>query len=111
VFVFAYSVLAQLEYAFVLDVRLVLTKPWPHLVLDSSDCIDVGIVLLDYCLDVLPSFYGTLRTCGFKCGYIDTGNPDHDIDHSEPSHGYLDQGCSTHRSRFPRHRHKGYHLA
>jgi hypothetical protein len=35
VFVFAYSVLAQLEYAFVLDVRLVLAKPWPHLILDG----------------------------------------------------------------------------
>jgi hypothetical protein len=27
--------------------------------------------------------------CGFKCSYIDTGNPDHDIDHGVPSHGYL----------------------
>jgi hypothetical protein len=52
-----------------------------------------------------------LRACGFKCGYIDTGNPDHDIDHGEPSHDYIDQGCSTHRSRLPRYRHKGYHLA
>jgi hypothetical protein len=92
VFVFAYLVLAQLEYAFVPDVRLVLAKPWPHLVLDGSDCINFGIALLDDC-------------------YIDNGNPDHDIDHGEPSHDYLDQGCSTHRSWLPQHRHKGYHLA
>jgi hypothetical protein len=110
-FVFAYSVLAQPEYAFVPDVRLVLAKPWSHLVLDGSDCIDFGIALSDDCLDASPSFYGALCACGFKCGYIDTGNPDHDIDHGDPSHGYLDQGCSTHRSRLPRHRHKGYHLA
>jgi hypothetical protein len=38
---------------------------------------------------------------GFKYGYIDTGNPDHDIDHGVPLHGYLDQGCSTHRSWLP----------
>jgi hypothetical protein len=80
-------------------VHLVLAKPWPHLVLDGSDCIDFGIALLDDCLDASPSFY--VRACGFKCGYIDTGNPDHDIDHGEPSHGYLDQGCSTHRSWLP----------
>jgi hypothetical protein len=111
VFIFAYFVLAQLEYAFVPDVRLVLAKPWPHLVLDGSDCIDFGIALLDDCLDAPPSFYSALRSCGFKCVYIDTGNPDHDIDHGEPSHGYLDQGCSTHCSQLPRHQHKGYHLA
>jgi hypothetical protein len=40
-----------------------------------------------------------------------TSAPDHDIDHGDSSHGYLDQGCSTHRSQLPRHRHKGYHLA
>jgi hypothetical protein len=101
VFVFAYSVLTQPEYTFVPDLRLVLAKPWPHLVLDGSDCIDFVIALLDDCLDASSSFYGTLCTCGFKCGYIDTGNPDHDIDHGEPSHGYLDQDCSTHRSRLP----------
>jgi hypothetical protein len=111
VFVFAYLVLAQPEYAFVPDVRLVLAKPWPHLVLGGSDYIDFGIALLDDCLDTLSSFYGALCACGFKCGYIDTGNPDHDIDHGEPLYDYLDQGCSTHRSRLPRHRHKGYHLA
>jgi hypothetical protein len=55
VFVFVYSILAQLEYAFVPDVRLVLAKPWPHLVLDGSDCIDFGIALLDDCLDASPS--------------------------------------------------------
>ena len=29
------------------------------------------------------------------CGYLDTGNPDHDIDHDDPSHGYPDQGCTA----------------
>jgi hypothetical protein len=72
-FVFAYSVLAQPEYAFVPDVRLVLAKPWPHLVLDSSDNIDFDIALLDDYLDASPSFYGALRVYGFKCGYINTG--------------------------------------
>jgi hypothetical protein len=65
--------LAQLEYAFVPDVRLVLAKPWPHLVLDGSDCIDFGIALLDDCPDASPSFYGALRACGFICGYLDIG--------------------------------------
>jgi hypothetical protein len=110
VFVFAYLVLAQPEYAFVPDMRLVLAKPWPHLVLDGSDCIDFGIALLDDCLDASLSFYGALRACGFICGYLVIGTC-HDIDHGDPSHGFLDQGCSTHRSRVPRHRHKGYHLA
>jgi hypothetical protein len=91
--------------------RLVLAKPWPHLVLDGSNCIDVSIAILDDYLNASPSFYGALHACGFKCGYIDTGNPDHDIDHGEPSHDYLDLGCSTHHSRLPRHWHKGYHLA
>jgi hypothetical protein len=109
-FIFAYSVLAQPEYAFIPDVRLVLAKPWPHLVLDGSDCIDFGIALLDDCLDASPSFYGALRACGFICSYLVIGTR-HDIDHGDPSHGYLDQGCSTHCSRLPRHRHKGYHLA
>jgi hypothetical protein len=63
-FVSAYSVLAQLEYAFVLDVRLVLAKPWPHLILDGSDCIDFDLALLN----ASPSFFGALCTCGFKCG-------------------------------------------
>jgi hypothetical protein len=40
----------------------------------------------------------------FKCGYIDTNNPNHDIDHGVPSHDYLDQGCNTHRSHLPRPR-------
>jgi hypothetical protein len=110
VLIFAYSVLAQPEYAFVPDVRLVLAKPWPHLVLDGSDCIDFGIALPDDCLDASPSFYGAQSVRGFICGYLVIGTR-RDIDHGDPSHGYLDQGCSTHRSRLPRHRHKGYHLA
>jgi hypothetical protein len=88
-------------------VRLVLAKPWPHLVLDGSDCIDFGIALLDDCFDASMAFYGALCACGFKSSYIDTGNPDH----GEPSHGYLDQGCNTHRSWLSRYRNKGYHLA
>jgi hypothetical protein len=102
-FVFAYSVLVKPEYAFVPDMRLVLAKPWPHLILDGSDCINFCITFFDDYLNVLPSFYDALHACGFKCGYIDTGNPDHDIDHGKPSYGYLDQGCGTHRSRLPRH--------
>jgi hypothetical protein len=54
-------------------VWLVLAKPWPHLVLDSSDCIDFGIALLDGCFDASPSFYGALRACGFICGYLNIG--------------------------------------
>jgi hypothetical protein len=108
---FACLVLVTPEYAFVPDVCLVLAKPWPHLVLNGFDCIDFGIALLDDCLDTSPSFYGALCACGFKCDYIDTDNPDHDIDHGEPSYGYLDQGCNTHRSRLPRYLYKGYHLA
>jgi hypothetical protein len=73
VFVFAYSVWAQLEYAFVPDVRLVPAKPWPYLILDSSDYIYFGIALLDYCLDASPSFYSALHACGFICGYLDIG--------------------------------------
>nr|XP_051196835.1 uncharacterized protein LOC127310183 [Lolium perenne] len=37
--------------------------------------------------------------------------PDHDIDHDNPSHDTLHQGCTAQRSWLPRHRHKGYHLA
>jgi hypothetical protein len=54
-------------------VHLVLAKPWPHLVLDGSDCIDFGIALLDDCLDASMSFYGALRACGLICGYLDIG--------------------------------------
>jgi hypothetical protein len=46
---------------------------------------------------------------GFKCAYINIGNPDHDINHGVPSHDYVNKGCSTHCSPLPRHRHKGYH--
>jgi hypothetical protein len=93
--------------------RLVLAQLWPHLVLDGSDCIDIGLIIFDDChrrVSVIIT-WRLLRARGFKCGYIDTGNPDHNIDHGITSHGYLDQGCRTHRSRLPRHRHKGYHLA
>ena len=54
-FFFAYSVLAKPEYAFVPDVRLVLAKLWPHLVLDGSYCVVSGIGILDDCLDASPS--------------------------------------------------------
>jgi hypothetical protein len=49
--------------------------------------------------------------CGIPCGYLDTINPDHNIDHDDPSHDYLDQGCTTQRSQLTRHHHKCYHLA
>jgi hypothetical protein len=65
--------LAPPEYAFVPDVRLVLEKPWPHLILDDSDCINISIALLDDCLDASPCFYGALRAYGFICGYLDIG--------------------------------------
>ena len=29
------------------------------------------------------------------CGYLDTGIPDHDLDHGDPSHGYLDHGAPS----------------
>jgi hypothetical protein len=45
----AYSVLAKPQYAYAPDVRLVLAQLWPHLVLDSSDCIDFSIIILDDC--------------------------------------------------------------
>jgi hypothetical protein len=109
----AYSVLAKRQYAYAPDVRLVLAQLWPHLVLDGSDCINFGIIILEDCprrVSVIITMMPSLRP-RFRCGYIDTGNPAHDIDHGIPSHAYLDQGCSTHRSRLPRHRHKGYHLA
>jgi hypothetical protein len=89
VFVFAYSVLAQPQYAFVPDVRLVLAKPWPHLVLDGLDCIEFGIALLDDCLNASPSFYGALAPAASSAA-TSTSAPDHDIDHGDPSHGYLD---------------------
>jgi hypothetical protein len=109
-------------YAFVPDVRLVLAQLWPHLVLDGFDKIVFGIdTLFDDCLDRVPVFITMAplalsaprrfpRTRGFMCGYLDTGTPDHDIDHGISSHGYLDLGTAS-RSRLPRHRHKGYHLA
>jgi hypothetical protein len=37
------SILGKPEYAFVSDVRLVLAKPGPHLVLDGLNYIDSGI--------------------------------------------------------------------
>jgi hypothetical protein len=46
---------------------------------------------------------------GFICGYLDTGTPRHRP--CQLLHSYHDQGCITHRSWLPRHRHKGYHLA
>jgi hypothetical protein len=75
------------------------------------------VALFNDCLDQVNVFI-TRASCahdsmalscahGFKCGYIDTDNPDHGV----PSHGYLDQCCSTHHSRLPRHWHTGYHLA
>jgi hypothetical protein len=86
------------------------------------DKIVFGIdTLFDDCLDRVPVFITMAplalsaprrfpRTRGFMCGYLDTGTPDHDIDHGISSHGYLDLGTAS-RSRLPRHRHKGYHLA
>jgi hypothetical protein len=55
-FVFAYSILAKSEYAFVPDVRLVLAKPGQHRVFDGSNCIDFIIdTLFNDCLDAIWS--------------------------------------------------------
>jgi hypothetical protein len=86
----AYSVLAKPQYAYALDMRLVLAQLWPHLVLDGSDCINFDIIILDASPSSSP--WRLLRARSFKCGYIDTGNPDYDIDHGILSHDYLDQG-------------------
>jgi hypothetical protein len=96
--------------------RLVLAQLWPHLVLDGSDCIDFGIIIFDdchQCISVIIT-WRLLRARGFKCGYIDTGNPDHDIDHGIPPRtatstkvaaptalGYLDIG--TRAATSPEH--------
>jgi hypothetical protein len=45
------------------------------------------------------------------CGYLDTGNPDHDIDHGDPSHGYLDHGAQSSALGHLDIGTKGYHLA
>ena len=45
------------------------------------------------------------------CGYIDTGISDHDIDHGDPSHGYLDQGAPPSALGYLDIGTKGYHLA
>jgi hypothetical protein len=42
-----YLVLAKSEYAFILDVRLVLKKLGPQLILDGLDCFYFGIDFLD----------------------------------------------------------------
>jgi hypothetical protein len=106
-FIFAYSVLAKPKYAFITDMPLVPAKLGPHLVLDGSDCIVSGIDIhlrwLPRCVSViLPTHYAPWASCAAT-----STSKLHNI----PSHGYLDQGCCTHRSRLPRYRHKGYHLA
>ena len=54
---------------------------------DGSDCIDFGIDRhLRPASTRLRHPLRVLCACGFMCGYIDTGNPDHDIDHGDPSH-------------------------
>jgi hypothetical protein len=45
----AYSVLAKPQYAYAPDVRLVLAQLWPPLILDGSNYIDFGIIILDDC--------------------------------------------------------------
>jgi hypothetical protein len=114
-------VLATPHCAFFPDVFLNLATPVRHLAYSVFAKIIFGIDTLFYdCLDLVHVFI--TPSCvhdsmalsyarGFKCGYIHTGNPDHDIDHDIPSHGHLDQGCSSLRSRLHRHRHNGDHLA
>ena len=101
-FFYAYSALAKLEYAFVPDVRLVLTKQWPHLVLDGSYRVVFGTGFLDDCLDASPSFF--TRTMRMRLLPASTSIPA-----TRPRH--RPRQPSAQRSRLPRHRHKGYHLA
>jgi hypothetical protein len=118
---YACWVLATPPHAFFLDVSLDLANPVWRLAYGIFDKIVFGLDLSS-----IASIESMSSSCtpscahdsmalscarGFKCDYIDTGNPDHDIDHGVPLHGYLDQGCNTHCSRLPRHRNKGYHLA
>jgi hypothetical protein len=99
---------AKPMYAFIPDVRLVLAKLGSHLVHHGSDCIVSGIDIHLRRLSrrvfvILYAHYASTASCASTL----TPAPDHDIDHGNPSHGYLDQGCIAQRSRLPRHRHKG----
>jgi hypothetical protein len=49
-----YSVQAKPQYAYAPDVRLVLAQLWPHLILDDSDCINFGIIILNDCPRCVP---------------------------------------------------------
>jgi hypothetical protein len=92
--------------AFFPGVSLDLTTPVWRLAYGIFNKNVFGLVaLFDNCLNQVHIFT-TRASCahdsmalscvrGFKCGYINTGNSDHDV----PSHGYLEQGCSIHRSR------------
>jgi hypothetical protein len=62
-FIFAYSVLAKLEYDFVPDVHVVLEKLGPHLVLDGSDNIESGINTILQRLPRRVSSFSTCTTC------------------------------------------------
>jgi hypothetical protein len=108
-------VLATPPRAFFPDVSLDLATPVWRLAYGVFDKIIFGFISLF--TDCLPRSSRCLHhmcaSCahesmalycarGFKYDYIDTGNPDHDIDHGILSHCYLDQGSSTHRSRLPR---------
>ena len=92
--------------------RLILAKLWPHPVLYGSVCVFSGIGILDDCLDASPSHSPhALCARGLLCGYLDTGNPDYDIDHGDPSHGYLDHGAPSSALGYLDIDTKGYHLA
>ena len=94
-FFYAYSVLAKPEYAFVPDVRLVPAKQWPHFVLDGLCYVFFGIGILDDCLDVSPSLSSRTMRMRLHVRLPRHRQPDHDIDHGDPSHGYHDQGCTA----------------
>ena len=94
-FLYAYSVLAKLEYAFVPDVRLVLAKQWLHIVLDGSYCVVSGIGIPDDCLDASPSFSSRTMRMRLLLRLPRHGNPVHDIDHGDSSHGFPDQGSTA----------------
>ena len=106
-FFFAYSVLAKPECAFVPDVRLVLAKLWPHLVLDGSDCIGSGIDILYVCLDASPSLSSRTMRMRLHMRLPRHRHPTTTTTTALSSRGYPDQGYTTPTLSATSTRHKG----
>ena len=106
-FFFAYSVLAKPEYAFVPDVRLVLAKLWPHLVLDGSDCIGSGIDILYVCLDMSPSLSSRTMRMRLHVRLPRHRHPTTTTTTALSSRGYPDQGYTAPTLSATSTRHKG----